>query len=75
MWTIRASEELSAFITYSSSTQLMASIFQMGEKKLTEVSVTEQILEKLPNSGELNMCKHCVPGSLFSAHTWDKANY
>ena len=52
--------------------QYMAGIFHTGEvSSLVEVSVTEQILQKFPNSEELNMHKQCEPGSLFPTHALD----
>ena len=45
---------------------------------LAEVSVTEQVLQKISKfpeiPGKLSMRKQCVPGSFFSAHAREPGN-
>ena len=62
----------SLVIIHTEHGQWQPSFVREKSAYLAEVSVTEQTLQKFPNS--LSMHKLCVPGSLFFAHAREPGN-
>ena len=68
----------SLVVVNTERSQWQASIIREKSVRLTEVSVTDQVLQEISKFpeilGELSMRKQCVPGSFFSAHTPEPGN-